>query len=145
MVIGHSGVRTDLDGACQLAGWFETEAWQVRLQPFAEHFLHLDVLFCMARDDLAVCCLEVLGEDFGQWLSRHGISVVEARYSEVMAMSCNLLALGGGRVISPAHSMRINAELEARGVTVFKPPLDMFALGGGSIHCMTMPLHREGV
>jgi arginine deiminase len=26
---------------------------------------------------------------------------------------------------------------------VFDPPLDLFALGGGSVHCMTMPLNRE--
>jgi N-dimethylarginine dimethylaminohydrolase len=145
LLIGHSGVRTDEAGARQLAGWFEAEGWSVRLQPFAEHFLHLDVLFCMARDDLAVCCLEVLGEDFAAWLAGHGIGVVEASYGEVMAMSCNLLALGGGRVISPAHSVRINGELRARGVTVFDPPLDLFAAGGGSVHCMTMPLKRESL
>ncbi len=142
-LIGYSGVRTDLAGARQVAGWFAAEGWETRLQPFAEHFLHLDVLFCMARDDLAVCCLEVLGAAFGDWLADHGIGVVEAGYAEVMAMGCNLLSLGGGRVISPAHSRRINAELRARGVIVFDPPLESFARGGGSVHCMTMPLRRE--
>jgi N-dimethylarginine dimethylaminohydrolase len=145
LVIGHSGVRTDLAGARQMAGWFDAQGWETRLEPFAEHFLHLDVLFCMARDDLAVCCLEVLGRDFGLWLAQNGIGVVEARYGEVMAMSCNLLSLGSGRVISPAHSARINAELRDRGVTVFDPPLDLFAAGGGSVHCMTMPLKREAL
>ena len=143
LLIGHSGVRTDLAGARQLAGWFEAEGWAVRLQPFAEHFLHLDVLFCMATDDLAVCCLQALGADFAAWLQAHGIGVIEASYAETMAMSCNLLSLGVGRVISPAHSTRINAELRARRVAVFDPPLDIFAAGGGSVHCMTMPLKRE--
>jgi N-dimethylarginine dimethylaminohydrolase len=143
LLIGHSGVRTDLAGARQMAAWFEARGWETRLQPFAEHFLHLDVLFCMAADDLAVCCLEVLGPEFGRWLAHHGIGVVEAGYAEVMAMSCNLLSLGGGRVISPAHSVRINGELRARGLTVFDPPLEDFAQGGGSVHCMTMPLRRE--
>ncbi len=142
LAIGYSGVRTDLDGARQFAGWFEAEGWEVRLQAFAEHFLHLDVLFCMATDRLAVCCVEALGEEFAGWLAAHGIAVVEASYAEVMAMSCNLLSLGRGRVISPLHSKRLNAELRARGVTVFDPPLDLFARGGGSVHCMTMPLRR---
>jgi N-dimethylarginine dimethylaminohydrolase len=145
LLVGHSGVRTDEAGARQLAGWFEAEGWTTRLEPFAEHFLHLDVLFCMARDDLAVCCLDVLGREFGLWLADQGISVVPATYAEVMAMSCNLLSLGGGRVISPAHSARINAELRERGVTVFDPPLDVFAAGGGGVHCMTMPLRREAL
>jgi N-dimethylarginine dimethylaminohydrolase len=143
LLIGYSGIRTDLSGARQFASWFKAEGWEIRLQPFAEHFLHLDVLFCMATEHLAVCCTEVLGDEFTEWLAAHGIGVVPASYREVMAMSCNILSLGGGRVISPRHSTRLNAELAARGVTVLDPPLDVFARGGGSIHCMTMPLRRH--
>jgi arginine deiminase len=143
LVVGYSGVRTDLAGARQLAGWFEAEGWEARLQPFAEHFLHLDVLFCMASDDLAVCCVEVLGTSFANWLGARGVRVIEASYGEVMVMNCNILALGARRVISPRHGGRINGELRAAGLTVFDPPLDLFARGGGSVHCMTMPLRRE--
>jgi N-dimethylarginine dimethylaminohydrolase len=142
LLVGHSGVRTDRAGAEQFAGWFTEQGWSVRLQPFAEHFLHLDVLFCMATDRLAVACTEVLGTDFAAWAAANGIDLIAASYAEVMAMSCNLLALGNDRVISPAHSVRINAELRRRGVTVIDPPLDLFAAGGGSVHCLTMPLNR---
>jgi len=142
-VIGWSGIRTTRSAAMQFAVWLEAEGWDVRLQPFAEHFLHLDVLFCMAADGLAVACAEVLGDDFTAWLSGHGIRIVEASYSEVMAMSCNLLALGNGRVISPRHSGRINQALRAEGLTVLDPELDLFARGGGSVHCLTMPLLRD--
>jgi N-dimethylarginine dimethylaminohydrolase len=69
--------------------------------------------------------------------------VIEATYREVMAMSCNLLALGGDRVASPAHSKRINAALRAEGLEVLDPELDLFTAGGGSVHCMTMPLAHE--
>ena len=142
LLVGYSGVRTNLAGARQFAAWFAAEGWEIRLQPFAEHFLHLDVLFCMATDNLAVCCIDVLGEEFAAWLTAHGIAVVRATYREVMAMSCNILSLGRGRIISPAHSTRLNAEFAARGLKVFDPHLDVFARGGGSIHCMTMPLRR---
>ena len=141
--IGWSGVRTTLGGATQFAGWLEAEGWEVRLEPFPEHFLHLDVLFCMAADGLAVACLDVLGEGFGGWLAAHGIRVIAASYPEVMEMSCNLLSLGNGRVISPFHSKRINAALRAEGLTVLDPELDFFARGGGSVHCLTMPLLRD--
>lgn len=143
LIVGHSGVRTDRTGAEQFSGWFAEQGWTVRLEEFPAHFLHLDVLFCMATDRIAVACIDVLGEDFARFLAAHGIAVIAASYPEVMAMSCNLLALGDDRVISPAHSVRINAALREKGVTVFDPPLDMFARGGGSVHCMTMPLHRE--
>jgi arginine deiminase len=143
LIVGHSGVRTNRTGAEQFAGWFREQGWETRLEEFPEHFLHLDVLFCMATDRVAVACIDVLGEDFARYLTAHGIDIVPATYPEVMAMSCNLLALGDNRVLSPAHSTRINAELRARGITVIDPPLDVFARGGGSIHCMTMPLKRE--
>ncbi len=142
LLVGHSGVRTDLAGATQFAGWFADAGWTVRLQAFAEHFLHLDVLFCMAADDLAVACVEVLGDDFSAWAAANGIAIIPASYAEVMAMGCNLLALGDRRVISPAHSVRINAELRRAGIEVLDPPLDLFARGGGSVHCLTMPLNR---
>ena len=142
-VIGWSGVRTSLTGAQQFAGWFEAQGWEVRIEPFPEHFLHLDVLFCMAANGLAVACLDALSDDFARWLDSHEIKVIEASYREVMAMSCNLLSLGGGKVISPRHSARINQALRAEGLTVLDPELEQFAQGGGSVHCLTMPLVRD--
>lgn len=145
LLVGWSGVRTTKEGASQFAGWFEEAGWETRLEAFPEHFLHLDVLFSMATDRLAVACIEALGDPFGEWLRAHGIRVIEATYREVMAMSCNLLALGRDRVVSPHHSRRINAALRAEGVAVYDPELDLFAAGGGSVHCMTMPLAREPI
>jgi len=144
-LIGHSGVRSTEAAARQLAGRLGTCGWDTRLVPFAAHFLHLDVLFCMLADTWAVACIEVLGDDFASWLGSIGIRAIEASYREVMAMSCNVLSLGSNRVISPAHSTRLNAALREAGLTVLDPPLDWFARGGGSIHCMTMPLRREAI
>ena len=87
-----------------------------------------------------MACVEVLGDDFAGWLKARGIRVIEATYREVMAMWCNLLALGANRVISPRHRARINAALRAEGPKVLDPELDLFA---GGVHCMTMPLARE--
>jgi arginine deiminase len=33
--------------------------------------------------------------------------------------------------------------LRAEGLTVLDPDLELFARGGGSVHCMTMPLDRD--
>lgn len=145
LVIGHSGVRTNQAGATQFAGYFSAQGWEVKLIPFAEHFLHLDVLFCMATPRLAIACIDVLGESFESFLADRQIRTLRASYAEVMAMSCNLLSLGDDRVISPAHSTRLNAALRAEGVEVLDPELDEFARGGGSVHCMTMPLLRDAV
>ncbi len=141
--IGHTGSRTDLAGAAQLAGWLRDAGWEVRLVPLAEHFLHLDVVFCMAADGLAVAFPEALEPGFLDWLRAHHIRLVEARYAEVMALSCNLLSLGGGRVISARHSTRLNAALRAEGLAVLDPELRVICQGGGGPHCLSMPLWRD--
>jgi N-dimethylarginine dimethylaminohydrolase len=145
LIIGHSGVRTTQAGATQFGGYFADHGWEVKIIPFAEHFLHLDVLFCMATPRLAVACIDVLGEPFETFLNDRQIQVIRATYPEVMAMSCNLLSLGNDRVISPHHSTRLNARLRAEGIDVLDPELDEFARGGGSVHCMTMPLLRDPI
>ncbi|MDQ1080800.1 dimethylarginine dimethylaminohydrolase family protein [Pseudoroseomonas cervicalis] len=142
-VIGHSGGRTDEAGAEQLAGWLRAEGWEVRLQPFEEHFLHLDVLFCMAAPGLAVACEEVLDSDFLAWLRGHGIRTIPVGYRDAMQLGCNILALGGDRVISARGSTALNAALRAEGLSVLDPELSLFTLGGGGPHCLTCPLARE--
>ncbi|MCR9125630.1 MAG: arginine deiminase family protein [Rhodobacteraceae bacterium] len=142
--IGHSGGRTSQAGAVQFAEWLTAEGWEARLVPFDDHFLHLDVIFSMVTDDLALVCPDALPPDFLDWLAAHGIRRFDVSYGEAMAdMACNLLALGDGRVLSPRHSQRTNAALRAEGITVYDPELRLFAHGGGSAHCMSMPLWRE--
>ncbi len=145
LVIGYTGTRTDLDGATQLARWFEAAGWEARLVPIDEHFLHIDVLFCMAAEGLAVGCTQVLDDGFQEWLAARGIRLLDASYREVMDLCCNLLALGDGRVISARHSTRLNAALRAEGLTVLDPDLRVITRGGGGVHCMTMPLRRDAV
>lgn len=143
LLIGMTGERTDAAGAGQFARLFEAEGWEVRIQPFAEHFLHLDVLFCMATDGLAVACTSVLDDDLVAWLDGHGIELIDVSYKDAMQMGCNLLSLGRDRVISPRHSVDLNQKLRAAGLTVYDPELEIFTRGGGGVHCMTMPLYRE--
>lgn len=141
--IGHSGGRTDEAGAEQLAGWLRAEGWEVRVEPFDEHFLHLDVLFCMAAPRLAVACVDVLDPDFIAWLKDHGIRCIPVSYRDVMNLGCNILALGEGRVVSARGSTALNAALRAEGLVVLDPELSLFTLGGGGPHCLTCPLSRE--
>ncbi len=141
--VGVSGGRTDLAGAEQFAAWLRAEGWDVRIESFDEHFLHLDVLFCLAAPGLAVACLDVLDPDFVAWLGSHGIRCLDVPYREAMSLGCNLIALGGGRVVSARGSARLNAALRAEGLTVLDPELSLFTAGGGGPHCLTCPLKRE--
>jgi len=142
-VVGASGGRTDVAGAEQFAGWLRAEGWEVRIEPFDEHFLHLDVLFCMAAPGLAAACLDVLDPGFVAWLKGHGIRCLGVPYRDAMGLCCNILALGRGRVISARGSAALNASLRAEGLTVLDPDLSLFTAGGGGPHCLTCPLRRE--
>jgi N-dimethylarginine dimethylaminohydrolase len=143
-VVGVSGGRTDEAGAAQFARWLGHEGWEVKLVPFAEHFLHLDLLFSMAAEGVAVACTEVLDEAVIAWLREHGVRVVPSTYREAMALCGNVLALGGGRVLSSRGASRINAALRAEGLVVLDPDLSVFTAGGGGPRCLTAPLRREG-
>lgn len=141
-VIGESGGRTDTAGADQLAAWLRAERWEVRIEPFDEHFLHLDVLFCMAAPGLAVACHDVLDPGFLAWLAGHGIRTIPVPYRDAMGLGCNILSLGRDRVISARGSRDLNAALRAEGLTVLDPELSLFTAGGGGPHCLTCPLSR---
>lgn len=145
MLVGYSGERTTAEGAEQFAGWFRAKGWEVRCQPFEEHFLHMDCLFCMVAENLAVACPEVMDEGLLAWLQDHGIELIPVPYKQAMQLGCNVLALGAGRVASPRSNRALNQALRAAGLQVFDPEFDLFTSGGGGIHCVTMPLlRREG-
>jgi len=142
-LVGASGGRTDVAGAEQFAGWLRAEGWEVRIEPFDEHFLHLDVLFCMAAPGLAAACLDVLDPGFVAWLKGNGVRCLDVPYRDAMGLCCNILALGRGRVVSARGSAALNASLRAEGLTVLDPDLSLFTAGGGGPHCLTCPLRRE--
>lgn len=142
-LVGASGGRTDEAGAEQFASWLREQGWECRIQPFDEHFLHLDVLFCMAAPDLAVACTDVLDEGFLTWLRDRQIRTIPVPYRDAMRLGCNILSLGHGRVVSSRGSTTLNAALRAEGLTVLDPDLSLFAAGGGGPHCLTCPLLRE--
>ena len=100
--IGTSGGRTDPAGAAQYADWLRAEGWEVMVVPFDDHFLHLDVIFSMCAPGLALACPDALPPEFLDWLRDHQIRLINVSYREAMAdMACNVLALGGDRVLSP--------------------------------------------
>jgi arginine deiminase len=144
LVLGSSGVRTDAAGAAQLGGWFAEQGWEVIVVPFDDHFYHLDVIFSMAADGLALAFEDALPGDFLSLLGERGVRTIPVSYREATTVQANVLALGGDRVISPAAHTGVNARLRAEGIEVLSPDLSEIVRGGGSAHCTTQPLRRAG-
>lgn len=145
VLVGYCGERTQEQSARQVGSWFEAEGWEVRLQPIAEHYVHIDLMVCMLGPKLAAVCLETTDDGVLEWLRGKGIELVPVSYRDTMKLGCNVVALGDDRILSTAESADLNARLRALGFTVFDPDVTMFTLGGGGVHCMCQSLRRDPV
>ena len=143
VLIGYCGERTQEPAARQVAEWVSAEGWEVRLQPIAEHYVHIDLMVCMLAPKLAAVCPDTTDDAVLDWLRGKGIELVPVSYRDTMKLGCNVVALGNDRVISTSESTDLNARLRALGFTVYDPDVTMFTLGGGGVHCMCQSLRRD--
>lgn len=141
-LIGHCEERTQQPAAEQVRGWLEQLGWEVRLQPFDPHFVHIDLIVCMVASGLAAFCQEAAPPGLADWLTAHGIELLPVSYGDCMSLGANAMALGDDRVISTAAATGLNERLEAHGLTVYAPDLWPFTMGGGGPHCLAQPLRR---
>jgi len=142
-VIGHCEERTQHPAAEQVGGWLTELGWEVRLQPFDPHFVHLDVIVCMVAPGLAAFCEEAAPAGLSAWLRGKGIELLPVSYGDAMALGANVMALGDDRVISTRAAGSLNERLRALGLAVYEPDLWPFTMGGGGPHCLAQPLRRE--
>jgi N-dimethylarginine dimethylaminohydrolase len=105
--------------------------------------LHLDTHFCMVDHRLALACTDKLQPDFLSFLGELGIELLPVKLEEVPTLGCNVLALGGKRIISAGSAPRVDDLLRQRGFEVDVVQLDEFTQCGGGVHCLTMPLSRN--
>ncbi|MDE3832162.1 dimethylarginine dimethylaminohydrolase family protein [Sinorhizobium meliloti] len=145
VIVGYSGERTTRDGAEEFTSLFKKNGWRVHLQPFPEHFLHLDVIFSMAAENLALVCTEVAPDSLVDLLWEEKIRIIPVTYKEAMELGCNVVSLGDDRVMTSRHNRSVIDKLRAEGLKVVDPYFPEFAKGGSGIHCLTMPLKREPV
>jgi N-dimethylarginine dimethylaminohydrolase len=143
VLIGSGETRTQETAARQLAGWFEEDGWEARVQPFPERYVHIDVLVAVLGEKLAAVCAEVLPASAVQWLRDKGFDLIEVSAEQAFTLGVNGISLGSDRVISAIGAADLNAALRARGIEVVDLDLSMFTLGGGGAHCLAQALRRE--
>lgn len=141
-LIGHCEERTEEPAARQLAGWLADQGWQVRLQPFDPHFVHIDVVVNVVAPGLAVICAEAAPPGLQDWLVALGLDLIEVSYRDCMDLGANAMCLGEDRVVSTKRASALNQKLRALGLTVYDPDLWPFTMGGGGPHCLAQPLAR---
>lgn len=143
VIIGYTGLRGEEVSARQVGGWMEAEGIEVLYAPIDEYYVHIDLMVCMLAEKLCAVCLETTDPDVVRWLEARKIEIVPVGFRETMALGCNVVALGGDRVLSTTAAPELNGKLRALGFTVFDPDMSQFQLAGGGVHCMCQPLRRD--
>jgi N-dimethylarginine dimethylaminohydrolase len=145
VLIGHGEARTQEPAARQLAGWFEQESWEARVERIPEDYVHIDVLVSVLAERLAAVCVEVVSSELVEWLKGLGFELIAVSAADAFALGANAMSLGDGRMLSSAGAKPLNEAMRAHGLEVLEPELDMFTLGGGGAHCLGQALRRERV
>jgi N-dimethylarginine dimethylaminohydrolase len=143
VLIGSTGLRGEEVAARQVGGWMESEGIEVMYAPIDEFYVHIDLMVCMLAEKLAAVCLDTTDPAIVAWLRGKGIEIVPVGFRETMALGCNVVALGGDRVLSSTVAPELNQRLRALGFDVYDPDVGQFQLAGGGVHCMCQPLRRD--
>ena len=143
VLIGCGESRTQEPAARQLAGWFEAQGWEARVEPIPSRFVHLDVLVGILAERLAAVCVDVVSSSLVGWLRARGFELIEIAAEDAFRLGANAISLGGERVLSAAGAKALNEALESHGLSVLAPNLEAFTLGGGGAHCLGQALRRE--
>lgn len=143
-LLGWSGDRSTKEGADQVAGWLRTEGWEVLVSPIPPQFVHMDAVVVMLEKGLALVCEDALQPYALDYIKQaHGIDVIKVSYADCVILGGNVVSLGNKRVLSMSHNVNVNKQLDDAGFTVTAIEYDMFALGGGGVHCSCHELRRE--
>jgi len=146
VLCGYSGDRTTKEGIKQVSSWFEAEGWEFYAYEFDPFYLHMDVICSMLAEGLAAVCTDAVEPELIQWLKGHGIEIVDISFKDATnAMGCNVVALGGDRVLLPEEALGLKQACVANGLDVYSVDVSMISRGGGSLHCMCQPLNRDNL
>lgn len=142
-LLGWSGDRSTKAGAEQVASWMESMGWTAYIVPIPPQFVHMDAVVVMLEESLALVCEDALPAYAIDWLDHQQIERIVVPYADCVKLGGNIVSLGEKRILSMTHNVNINRQLEQHGFTVTAVDYDMFALGGGGVHCSCHELRRE--
>jgi len=111
--------------------------------PLTGHSLHIDGAIVMVDHKLALVNINRLPYWMLDLLEERGIKTVEVHWADDPRVN-NMLALRPGKVLLAINNGTATADrLTKAGVEVVPIDYSECQMGGGGIHCSTMPLIRE--
>jgi N-dimethylarginine dimethylaminohydrolase len=147
LLIGN-GLRTNRDGITQMRAMLGQHGIEVLSAPLPYGMgpsacLHLMSMMSMLDEKTVLVDLPWLAVETVQLLQGRGFRFVEIDVSERDTLACNVLALGGKRLLAIEHNHKTNQKLRDAGFDVRTfPGEELCVNGGGGPTCLTRPLLR---
>jgi N-dimethylarginine dimethylaminohydrolase len=147
LLIGN-GLRTNRDGIAQMRSLLRQHGIEVLAAPLPYGMgpsacLHLMSMMSMLDEKTVLVDLPWLAVETVQLLQGRGFRFVEIDVSERDTLACNVLALGGKRLLAIEQNHKTNQKLRDAGFDVRTFAGDELCVnGGGGPTCLTRPLLR---
>lgn len=147
LLVGR-GYRTNAAGIEQLRALLGPRGVAVIAAPLPhgqgpQSCLHLMSLMSLLNERTALVDPSMLAVETVELLRVRGFQFIEMDAAERTSLACNVLALGGRRLLALAENALTNARLRAAGFDVRTFPGSAIAInGGGGPTCLTRPLLR---
>ena len=147
LLIGH-GYRTNAAGIAQIREVLAPKGIEVISAPLPygpgpSACLHLMSLISLLDEKTALVDLPWLAVETVELLKDRGFTFVEIDYSERDTLACNVLALGGRRLVAIEENRKTNDRLRKAGFEVRTfPGSEICINGSGGPTCLTRPLLR---
>ncbi len=147
MLIGQ-GYRTNANGIAQVRALLQPHGVEVLSAPLPYQSgpaacLHLMSLMSLLDEKTALVDLPWLAVETVELLRLRGFSFIEIDYCERETLACNVLSLGGRRLLALQENRKTNEKLRQAGFDVRTfPGSELGINGGGGPTCLTRPLSR---
>ena len=147
LLIGH-GYRTNATGITQMRALLAPKGVEVLSAPLPygpgpSACLHLMSLISLLDEKTAIVDLPWLAVETVELLCSRGYNFIEIDASERDSLACNVLALGGNRLLAVEENRKTNARLRHAGFDVRTfPGSEICINGSGGPTCLTRPLLR---
>jgi N-dimethylarginine dimethylaminohydrolase len=143
------GYRTNKAGIAQMRSLLSSKNVKVLSAPLPygpgpSACLHLMSLMSMLEEQTILADLPWLGVETVELLRGRGFRLIEIEYSERDSLACNVLALGGSRLIAIEENAKTNQRMRDAGFEVLTfPGSEICVNGAGGPTCLTRPLLRR--
>ncbi len=106
-------------------------------------FYHLDMVFGMVDEGLALIHPAGVGYDMIRYLQKRNIELIEVSLEETQNYACNVCPIRPGRIIATAGNHHTREQLEKHGVDVLEMGFEGGNISGRGPACSTLPLIRD--